>query len=118
MVRCHRASRAARDPKAVVEASRLAVIETNFSKGDRTMARLTSEDSTVATNIAPWLSVPDGDSAVEFYTTSFGAVELERRDLCSDDRNGWRSRPAIPARRRNRGHSGLTDARGSWMADR
>jgi PhnB protein len=42
------------------------------------MVRLASGDSTVATSIAPWLSVPDGDSAVEFYTTSFGAVELER----------------------------------------
>lgn len=31
-----------------------------------------------ATTIAPWLSVPDGNAALEFYTTSFGAAELER----------------------------------------
>jgi PhnB protein len=37
-----------------------------------------SGDSTIAASIAPWLSVPDGRSAVEFYTASFGAVELER----------------------------------------
>ena len=35
-------------------------------------------DSNYATSIAPWLSVPDGKAALEFYTTAFGAVELER----------------------------------------
>jgi PhnB protein len=30
------------------------------------------------TSIAPWLSVPDGTAAVEFYKASFGAVELYR----------------------------------------
>ena len=42
------------------------------------MAVLESADSNFAASIAPWLSVPDGLSAIEFYTTSFGAVELER----------------------------------------
>ena len=42
------------------------------------MAGLASGGSNFATSIAPWLSVPDGDSAVQFYTASFGAVELER----------------------------------------
>jgi PhnB protein len=50
----------------------------NLSKGDETMAGLESGDSKLATSIAPWLSVPDGHSAVAFYTASFGAVELER----------------------------------------
>src|SRR5215475_12967323 len=35
-------------------------------------------DSNNATSIAPWLSVPDAKAALEFYTTAFGAVELER----------------------------------------
>jgi PhnB protein len=51
---------------------------TILSTDDGTMARLESGDSHFATSIAPWLSVPDGLSAVEFYTASFGAVELER----------------------------------------
>jgi PhnB protein len=42
------------------------------------MAGLASGDSNFATSIAPWLSVPDGDYAVQFYPASFGAVELER----------------------------------------
>lgn len=42
------------------------------------MAWRASGQANVATSIAPWLSVPDGDSAVQFYTASFGAVELER----------------------------------------
>lgn len=42
------------------------------------MPELESISSNVATSIAPWLSVPDGHSAVAFYTASFGAVELER----------------------------------------
>jgi PhnB protein len=42
------------------------------------MTERTSEDSNYATSIAPWLSVPDGKAALEFYTTAFGAVELER----------------------------------------
>lgn len=51
----------------------------NFSNSDGTiMTKLASGDSNFATSIAPWLSVPDGDSAVEFYTAAFGAVELER----------------------------------------
>ncbi len=50
----------------------------NLSNGDGTMAELESEDSRFATSIAPWLSVPDGRSAVEFYTASFGAVAVER----------------------------------------
>jgi len=29
-------------------------------------------------SIAPWLSVPDGNAALEFYMAAFGAVELER----------------------------------------
>lgn len=28
--------------------------------------------------IAPWLTVPDGARAVEFYTSAFGAVETYR----------------------------------------
>jgi PhnB protein len=32
----------------------------------------------VTTTIAPWLSVPDGNAAVDFYKAAFGAVELER----------------------------------------
>jgi PhnB protein len=42
------------------------------------MPERTSGDSNYATNIAPWLSVPDGKAALEFYTAAFGAVELER----------------------------------------
>src|SRR5262245_28281406 len=42
------------------------------------MTERTSEDSNYAASIAPWLSVPDGKAALEFYTTAFGAVELER----------------------------------------
>src|SRR5262249_34115692 len=42
------------------------------------MTELASRDSSSATSIAPWLSVPDGDAALAFYTASFGAVELER----------------------------------------
>jgi PhnB protein len=30
------------------------------------------------TSIAPWLSVPDGQSALDFYTAAFGAVERYR----------------------------------------
>jgi len=36
------------------------------------------EDSNNATSIAPWLSVPDGKAALDFYTAAFGAEELER----------------------------------------
>jgi len=36
------------------------------------------DDSNHALSIAPWLSVPDGRAALEFYTAAFGAVELER----------------------------------------
>jgi PhnB protein len=32
----------------------------------------------VTPNIAPWLSVPDGPSAVDYYKTAFGAVERYR----------------------------------------
>ncbi len=42
------------------------------------MTGLASGISGFATSIAPWLSVPDGASAVEFYSTAFGAVEVER----------------------------------------
>jgi PhnB protein len=42
------------------------------------MAAVASRDSNFATSIAPWLSVPNGDSAVEFYTRALGAVVLER----------------------------------------
>jgi PhnB protein len=42
------------------------------------MTERISGDSNYATSIAPWLSVPDGKAALEFYTTAFGAVELER----------------------------------------
>ena len=42
------------------------------------MTQRTFEDSNNATSIAPWLSVPDGTAALEFYTTAFGPVELER----------------------------------------
>ena len=41
------------------------------------MAERTSGNSNT-TSIAPWLSVPDGKAALEFYTAAFGAVELER----------------------------------------
>jgi len=34
--------------------------------------------SELKTSIAPWLSVPDGAAAVDFYKASFGAVELHR----------------------------------------
>jgi PhnB protein len=37
-----------------------------------------SRVSDLVTSIAPWLSVPDGHAAVEFYTRAYGAVELER----------------------------------------
>jgi PhnB protein len=30
------------------------------------------------TSIAPWLSVPDGGAALDFYKAAFGAVELHR----------------------------------------
>ena len=42
------------------------------------MPERTFGDSNNATSIAPWLSVPDGKAALEFYTTAFGATELER----------------------------------------
>jgi PhnB protein len=42
------------------------------------MAAPTFVDSNYATSIAPWLSVPDGKAALEFYTAGFGAVEMER----------------------------------------
>ncbi len=32
----------------------------------------------VKTSIAPWLSVPDGSRAVEFYKAAFGTVERYR----------------------------------------
>lgn len=37
-----------------------------------------SRHSHYATSIAPWLSVPDGRTAIAFYTGSFGAEEVER----------------------------------------
>jgi PhnB protein len=42
------------------------------------MTGLGSGDSNIVSSIAPWISVPDGDAALAFYTASFGAVELER----------------------------------------
>lgn len=42
------------------------------------MSGLGSGNSNAATSIAPWLSVPDGTAAVEFYVAAFGAFELER----------------------------------------
>lgn len=42
------------------------------------MTEFASGDSNFVTSISPWLSVPDGDAALQFYTASFGAVELER----------------------------------------
>jgi PhnB protein len=42
------------------------------------MVEPTFEGSNNATSIAPWLSVPDGKAALQFYTAAFGAVELER----------------------------------------
>jgi PhnB protein len=44
-----------------------------------------SENQPVRTSIAPWLSVPDGSAAVDFYTRAFGAVERER---LADDESG------------------------------
>jgi len=35
-------------------------------------------DANFTASIAPWLSVPDGDAALGFYTRAFGAVELEQ----------------------------------------
>jgi len=35
-------------------------------------------DANFTASIAPWLSVPDGDAALDFYTRAFGAVELEQ----------------------------------------
>jgi PhnB protein len=54
------------------------VIRLQASSKNRAMAEGTFGDSHSATSIAPWLSVPDGDAALEFYTAAFGAVELER----------------------------------------
>jgi PhnB protein len=42
------------------------------------MVGRTLRDSNYAASIAPWLSVPDGDAALEFYAAAFGAVELDR----------------------------------------
>jgi PhnB protein len=42
------------------------------------MVERTFGDSNSTTSIAPWLSVPDGNAALEFYRAAFGAVELER----------------------------------------
>ena len=42
------------------------------------MVGRTLGNSSYATSIAPWLSVPDGDAALAFYTAAFGAVELDR----------------------------------------
>jgi PhnB protein len=50
----------------------------SLSMNDGRMTGHTSEHSGFPTSIAPWLSVPDGRSAVAFYTASFGAEELER----------------------------------------
>ena len=42
------------------------------------MTKVAAGKAGVATRIAPWLSVPNGTLAVEFYKASFGAVEVER----------------------------------------
>ena len=36
------------------------------------------DDATVQTSIAPWLTVRDGEKAVDFYKAAFGAVEVYR----------------------------------------
>jgi len=38
------------------------------------------ERSPIETSIAPWLAVPDGAAAVEFYGNAFGAEETYRLD--------------------------------------
>jgi PhnB protein len=37
-----------------------------------------SPPARVSTSIAPWLTVPDGPSALEFYKAAFGAIERYR----------------------------------------
>lgn len=39
-----------------------------------------SNELPVMASLAPWLTVGDGDAAVEFYRTAFGAVEVYRLD--------------------------------------
>src|SRR5215831_17892797 len=42
------------------------------------MPAVESGSTNIATSIAPWLSVPDAGTALQFYTAAFGASELER----------------------------------------
>jgi PhnB protein len=44
-----------------------------------------STRSTVTTSIAPWLTVHNSRTAVNFYKTAFGAVELYRMEGDNDD---------------------------------
>lgn len=37
-----------------------------------------NEDATIATSIAPWLSIKNGMGAAEFYKKAFGAIETYR----------------------------------------
>ena len=40
-----------------------------------------SEDATIPTSIAPWLSVRNGVKAVDFYKSAFGAIEVYRMEI-------------------------------------
>ena len=42
------------------------------------MSSITASRAPVACSIAPWLSVPDGAKAVDFYKSAFGAAEVYR----------------------------------------
>ena len=37
--------------------------------------------NSIPSSIAPWLSVPNGTRAVDFYKSAFGAVEVYRMDV-------------------------------------
>jgi PhnB protein len=53
---------------------------TRLEPHEETAATMTNvpRSTPVRTNIAPWLSVNDGDRAVDFYKAAFGAVEQYR----------------------------------------
>lgn len=45
------------------------------------ITRNVSENAAIITSIAPWLPVGDGDKAVGFYKSAFGAVEVYRLEV-------------------------------------
>jgi PhnB protein len=54
------------------------VRQAGLSTRDPPMAGISAGNSNSSMSISPWLSVPDANVAIEFYTTAFGAMELQR----------------------------------------